>query len=194
MSVKTQKPRILRSRAFVFAYIGSPNRAIYTPLQPHDSIALTRLSKHGIFEKASVLYEKGASVRAIARELDVPKTTVRQTLVDGGVTLRPHAKRQLRGAAVSARISTRTAPYGWCLVDGKLVVDPKEASVLRLILKLWRQGMNHCAIARRLNEQRIKPRKAAQWSQPTVGFIIKRHEEALNSKEKSKWESKNLSR
>jgi hypothetical protein len=51
--------------------------------------------------------------------------------------------------------------------------------------------MGHCAIARRLNEQGIKPRKAAQWSQPTVGYIIKRHETVLTSKEKDKWKSKN---
>ena len=133
-------------------------------------------------------------MHSIARELNVPKTTVRQTLLGGGVVLRPHSKRQLRSSAVPSRISIRTAPYGSCLVDGQLVEDPKEASVLRLILKLWRQGMSHCAIARRLNDQRIKPRKAAQWSQPTVGFIIKRHETALNLKEKHKWESKSSSR
>jgi hypothetical protein len=48
----------------------------------------------------------------------------------------------------------------------------------------WReQGMGFCAIARRLNEQNIKPRKAAQWSQPTVGFIIQRKLEAQSTKE-----------
>jgi len=159
--------------------------------QPHDSIRLYHLSRQGIFDRAAVLYESGTSLRSIACELNVSKTAVRQTLLDGGVELRPHSKRQLRSAALPSRISLRTAPYGYCLVEGKRVEDPKEASVLRLILKWNQQGMSHCAIARRLNEQSIKPRKARQWSQPTVGFIIKRHETALNSKEKDKWDSKN---
>ena len=163
-------------------------------LEPHDSIQLYRLSRQGIYEKAAVLYEKGASLHAIARELNIPKSTVRKTLLDGGVVLRPHSKRQLQYVDVPSRISIRTAPYGYCVVEGRLVEDPKEASVVRLILEWWRQGMSHCAITRRLNDQRIKPRKAAKWSQPTVGFIIKRHEEALNTKEKHKWDSKNSSR
>jgi len=141
------------------------------------------LSKQGIFDKAAPLYAGGASLRAIARELGIPKTTIRETLVGGGVALRPHSMRQLSAAPAPARMSIRTAPYGTCVVDGKLMEQPKEAAVVRLILKWWHAGMSHCAIARRLNDQRIRPRNAAQWSQPTVGFIIKRHEEARNSKE-----------
>jgi hypothetical protein len=81
-------------------------------------------------------------------------------------------------------MSIRTAPYGYCLVNGKREVDPKEASVVRLMMKWREQGMGYCAIARRLNEQNIKPRKAAKWSQPTVGFIIQRQLEAQSMKEK----------
>jgi hypothetical protein len=60
------------------------------------------------------------------------------------------------------------------LVDGQLREHPKEMAVVRQILKWSQQGLSHGAIARRLNDQKVKPRKAAQWSQPTVGFIIKR--------------------
>jgi hypothetical protein len=42
------------------------------------------------------------------------------------------------------------------------------------MLSWWKNGMSFGAIARRLNSQKIKPRKASQWSQPTVGFIIQR--------------------
>lgn len=110
---------------------------------------------------------------------------LRQTLIDGGVALRPHSKRQVRHPSRPARMSIRTAPYGYCLVNGKREVDPKEASVVRLMMKWWEQGMSYCAIARRLNEQNIKPRKAAQWSQPTVGFIIQREVESRSVKKKN---------
>jgi len=47
-------------------------------------------------------------------------------------------------------------------------------AVVAQMLKWWKQGMSYGAIARKLNAQKIKPRKAAAWSQPTVGFIIQR--------------------
>lgn len=91
--------------------------------------------------------------------------------------LRSHFNGQLNLNKKPKQKSIKTAPYGWCLVDGKLHKDPREQSTLKLILKWAKQGQSHCAIARRLNEQNLKPRHATKWSQPTVGFIIKRHQE-----------------
>ncbi len=47
-----------------------------------------------------------------------------------------------------------------------------------LMMTWWKQGQSLGAIARRLNDQKIKPRKAAHWSQPTVGFIIQRQNQS----------------
>jgi len=93
------------------------------------------------------------------------------------VELRSHSNNQLTSKKKPKQKSIKTAPYGWCLVDGLLHNDPREQSILNLILKWAAQGLSHCAIARRLNEQKHKPRHAEKWSQPTVGFIIKRHQE-----------------
>lgn len=71
-------------------------------------------------------------------------------------------------------MSIRNAPYGYCLVNGALLEDPREMAVVALMVKWWTQGMSYGAIARKLNSQKIKPRKAAAWSQPTVGFILQR--------------------
>ncbi len=78
-------------------------------MQPHDSIKLCRLSKQGIFEKAAPLYEKGASLRAIARELDIPKTTVR---LDAGKVLESVALSQTKYCSVSAMVS-RAVPISY---------------------------------------------------------------------------------
>jgi hypothetical protein len=131
------------------------------------------------------LYEAGHSLSAIASDLGVSKDAVRRTLTKGGVALRAHSHSQIRKASGSSLMSVRTAPYGTCVVEGRLVEEPRETSVLRLILKLWEQGMSHCGIAKKLNDRKIKPRKADRWSQPTVGYIIKRHEAALKLKGKS---------
>ncbi len=146
-------------------------------MQPHDIINISHLVKQAISQKASELYEKGHSTRAIATELGICKTSVKNRLEEAGMELRSHSNGQLKDKKKPKNKSIKTAPYGWCLVDGMLHKDPREQSTLKLILKWAKQGQSHCSIARRLNEQNLKPRHATKWSQPTVGFIIKRHQE-----------------
>jgi DNA invertase Pin-like site-specific DNA recombinase len=149
----------------------------YHHLHPHDIIEIPSLNKAGISQKASELYEKGHSTKAISRELGIPKTTVRDRLNKAGVELRSHSNSQIQNKKKPRAKSIKTSPYGYCLVDGVLHKDPREQSILKLILKWSEQGQSHCAIARKLNDQNLKPRHAEKWSQPTVGFIIKRHQE-----------------
>lgn len=90
--------------------------------------------------------------------------------------LKAHSYGQFKRSAKTKVMSEKTAPYGYCLVQGKRVEDPKEQVILKLILKWATEGKSHCAIANTLNEKKLKPRKATKWSQPTIGFIIKRHQ------------------
>ncbi len=138
-------------------------------------INICHIVKQGISRKAVELYEKGHSTRAIATELGICKTAVKNRLEGAGVELRSHSNGQLTQNKKPKQKSIKTAPYGWCLVDGKLHKDPREQSVLKLILKWAKFSESHCAIARKLNVQNLKPRHAQKWSQPTVGYIIKRH-------------------
>jgi hypothetical protein len=139
-------------------------------VQPHDKIELPSFTKRCITQKAAEMYASGASLSAIAAEIGIAKTTVRQALIADGVALRAHSNRQL-GAKTR---SIKTAPYGYCLVGGRLIEDPREMAIVQMMLAWWRGGQSLGAIARRLNSQKIKPRKASKWSQPTVGFIIQR--------------------
>lgn len=152
----------------------------YEPAQPHDSIHVSSLTKQGISSIAAELYEKGRSIQAIATELKKPKASIRAQLIKAGVPLRTHSNNQLQEQVYPRKKSIKTAPYGYCLVAGQLHPDPREQINLQLIIKWWQQGLSHCAIAKSLNKKKIKPRKAKEWSQPTVGFIIKRHKEKSN--------------
>lgn len=142
-----------------------------------DKIRLSNFTKQAISEKAADLYQSGASLRSIAKELGCSKTAVRESLIREKVDLRAHSHSQVNKTRKSATLSVRNAPYGYCLVNGMLTEDPREMSVVALMLKWWGQGMSYGAIARKLNSQKVKPRKAATWSQPTVGFIIQRQSE-----------------
>jgi hypothetical protein len=110
------------------------------------------------------MYVSGASLSSISGELGIPKTTVRETLLASGVVLRAHSNEQLQQSSVTKAKSVKNAPYGYCLVGGLLVEDPREMAVVHEMLSWWKTGMSFGAIARRLNSQKIKPRKASQWS------------------------------
>jgi len=124
--------------------------------------------------KAVDLYRSGLSLQAVARQVHRSKTYVRKTLLKNGVALRAHSYDQLTGGVKAKPMAIKNAPYGYCLVNGTLLKDPKEMAIVQLIMKWWQQGLSHGAIAHKLNNQKINPRKAARWSQPTVGLIIKR--------------------
>jgi hypothetical protein len=156
----------------------------YHSVHPHDIINISLLNKQGISEKAVKFYSEGLSIQAIANKLRSPKSTIRNHLVKAGVVIRSHSNNQVQDRIYPRKRSIKTAPYGYCLVNGKLFPDPKEQNILQLIISYWQQGLSHCAIAKLLNQKKIKPRKANEWSQPTIGFIIKRHQEN-NQQEKN---------
>ena len=127
--------------------------------------------------EATKLYNSGQSLRSISIKLDIPKTSLRDVLLANGVALRAHARQPYQFTGITKHVSIRNALYGFCLVDGKLVSDPREMKVVQLILDWSQKGMSHGDIARKLNDKKLFPRKAKLWKQPLVSIIIKRHKE-----------------
>jgi DNA invertase Pin-like site-specific DNA recombinase len=84
-------------------------------------------------------------------------------------------------------VATRNAPYGFYLSSGQLKPDTREQEIIQKILEMYSKGMSYGAIARSLNDQKIRPRLAKKWSQVVVGFIIKRHSNKTKRR-KNRWE------
>lgn len=69
-------------------------------------------------------------------------------------------------------LATSHAPYGYDKVDGRIIENNEEMTVVRFIL-LWRQdGESYDMIARRLNESDRKPKKGGQWSAKTIRDVV----------------------
>jgi hypothetical protein len=144
--------------------------------QPIDRIALFHLSDQGIFEKAAPLYASGLSLREVAREIAVSKTTIRKVLLKHGVALRPSTHDQSDGVTLPKKFHVGVAPYGYCVLNGRLVQDPKEQRNVQLILKLRSQGKSLNAIAAYLNGRKVRPRTGKAWDHSIVRSIVQRNQ------------------
>ncbi|MED4727043.1 recombinase family protein [Aneurinibacillus migulanus] len=63
------------------------------------------------------------------------------------------------------------APFGYQLINGKLIVDQKEAPIVRRMFELYKtKGLNHTA--RILNKEGLLGRRNKQWATFTVQYVI----------------------
>lgn len=132
-----------------------------------DSIDISSFFKETLFEKTSQIYHSGLSLAQISQTLLIPKSTVRDTLVEGGLALRPNTSGMSK--------SDIGAPtYGYVRIDGKILKDPREQKLIRLMISYWQSGMSFNAIAKKFNCQKIKPRTAKEWNNGTIRKIILR--------------------
>ena len=64
-------------------------------------------------------------------------------------------------------------PFGYKVENGQLVIDEKEAYVVRLIFDYRRQNLSYSDVAKRLNEQQLYTKMGNIWSPTQVFYIIK---------------------
>jgi len=160
--------------------IGCPTPKNCKEFQHHDFIEFPLLSSEGISAKCTQLYQRGYSIREIAKELGVSKTRVLNKLTLAGVPLRPSNADYKKDSSRTPRSGVGNTPFGFARLRGKLVVDAKEIETLRLILQLWRSGKTFHAIAVHLNSHQIKPRKGKAWQFASVRSVIQHHKADLN--------------
>jgi len=64
-------------------------------------------------------------------------------------------------------------PYGYDYKDGKLLVNDKEAPVVRRIFKMYLEGFSMKRIADILNSEGIPTKHGKEWSTQTIASILK---------------------
>jgi Trp operon repressor len=122
------------------------------------------------------LYKRNLSLRDIAKELNLSKTTIRKHLLKEGVLLRPKDPTPAQVKCWRIRKTKAPPPFGYCYFQGELVKNPIEYDALLKIHRQWKSGMNANEITRYLNAKKIKPRKAKEWHNKAVKKIVARFE------------------
>ena len=121
------------------------------------------------------LYRKGLSLNDISLKTNFAVSTVRDALIEHWITLRTNKK--VNGSSIKEqdRSFTGQIPYGFCLIDGELIPDPREQKTIKKILELWESGMAYIAIKRWLNNKKIPSKLRRKWNDKTVAAIVRRH-------------------
>jgi len=65
-----------------------------------------------------------------------------------------------------------SAPYGFNVKKGKLVVNEKEMTIVRAMFEQKSSGVNLNKIARELNSSKVKSKKGGKWHRHTIKKII----------------------
>ena len=139
-------------------------------LQPKTAI-ISIVKTLPITFNRDVLHEKyivqGRNLRQIAAEFSSSKTAVRGALVRFGIPLR---------GVGSGPTSPQALPFGKRRAGERVVDHAGEQRTLASILKMHREGLSQCAIARILTEMKVPTkRQGAGWRQETVRKILLRH-------------------
>ena len=142
-----------------------------------DTIMFFPTTKDRIFEICAPLYSLGMSLREIAKQIDLPRTTIKAALNAGGLPMRTATEANNSDSKGSRPMKAGAVPYGYAYLEGRPVKEPKEYKVVLQIQNLWQSGKGCSAIANTLNDQEILTRGGKRWAKGIISRIIKRYEE-----------------
>ena len=136
----------------------------------YDSIRFVALPKR--LNKAiiaSKYLERDQSAAQIAESIGASKQMVLSRLRSAGVS-----NTKGRGRSPENYRFTKTAPFGKKVLDGKLVVNPVEVKVARLIVELRdRKSFSWARVCQQLNEKGYRTRRNTPWQESNIRHIYK---------------------
>ena len=142
-----------------------------------DAIMFFSTTKDRIFKICAPLYSQGMSLREIAKQIELPRLTIKVSHNAGESPMRSAIETKQNESKGSRPMKAGAVPYGYAYLEGRPVKEPKEYKVVLQIQNLWQSGKGCSAIANTLNDPKILTRGGKRWAKGIISRIIKRHEE-----------------
>lgn len=119
-------------------------------------------------------YQKGCSLREIAKLLGSSRTRVRSELKRLGIEVREGGAQATHKRSLKSGKQGPLPYYGFCYFEGQIIKDPREFPILQKIHRLWSRGQSIHQINIELNQAKIPSRKGKTWSWAAVQNIVAR--------------------
>ena len=159
--------------------LGDRSFSMYELFYPIDTKDFSLGNDVRILSELAVLYEKGLSLREIAREIGCSKNGVRSSLLKGGHELRDQFSQATDKRGVSGGKQGALPFYGFCYFEGQIVRDPREFPTLQTIHNAWKKKLTIHQIANRLIQAGQLSRTGKLWSWAAVRNIVARFEQQI---------------
>lgn len=151
--------------------------------KPFEAILVWKFSRFARNQEESIVYKSmlrrncGIEVISISEQLpDGEFGSLIERIIEwmdeyysirlSGEVRRGMAERVRQGEAVSP------PPIGYAYREGRLVEEPTEATVVRLIFRDFLNGDGTFAIAKKLNVLGIRTKRGGAWSPRTVRYVL----------------------
>lgn len=90
------------------------------------------------------------------------------------LSISENMKWSLRRQMANGTIKQTSAPYGYTLADGQLIVNPEQAEIIRNIYRMFLSGMGYRVIVQELNKDGVpKNDKGETWTISAIAYILK---------------------
>ena len=170
---KRSKPRNTKTRCEA-GLNGCPTKAIRNQEDFHDIIELFEKPSSRIYEIIRPLQAQSLSISEISLKTGIKRTAIWDTLKKFEKPVkRSDPSRYARWRKGHQRTGARP-PYGFSILEGDVVPEPKEYSTLLVIYRLWKQGAERMDILLRLEELGLKSRTGRAWSYGVIRLILER--------------------
>jgi hypothetical protein len=121
--------------------------------------------------KAAPLYAQNRSLRQIEKLLNIPKTAIRDALLEYNFELR---KTMPSLESARPKQPSATIPFGYCWKENRLQLNEAEFSIVQEILNLRQSKKSFRAIAAIMNAQGYRTRKKSLWHHESIKIIVER--------------------
>lgn len=154
-----------------------------TKPKPFDAILLWKFSRFARNREDSIVYKSmlrkqcGISVISISENLGDDKMSVLiEALIEAmdeyySINLAEEVRRGMMEKISRGELIT-SAPLGYDVIKGMLIINEQEAEIVRYIYKEYLSGVPMIAIARNLNEAGTTTKKGKQFENRIVKYIL----------------------